>query len=346
MTIKINTAKTIVVETNYHCNFRCIHCYVPDDEKTDFWYLSLNLADKLFNELDHHNFRYILLTGGEPLLHPDFFDLYLMAHRKNFNITLFTNGSLLDEEKVEFLSRYPPSRIRISCFGDSENSYQQITGKKGYEKVLRSIYELKENGINIAIKIPLLRQNFSEVVQLKETFKQNDIPAKIDVRIIPRFNNDTDTVQYRLEPDEILKLNLENVASSQIQFNEQIEANKTVNKLSLRDCLIKCQPFVVNPMGRLQLCFFVRDFSVDLNKHSFLEATRRLITDILAYSDQNPESTDRKCFNCDKKSICPYCPGWARNEVGSEHLPIDFLCRLSELYYDKYSKMVIQGETE
>ena len=58
----INTNKTIVLELNYSCNLKCIHCYVPDVEKKDSHFLSLRDAKHIFDEME--------LNGFERVLHP------------------------------------------------------------------------------------------------------------------------------------------------------------------------------------------------------------------------------------------------------------------------------------
>ena len=80
----INTNKTIVLELNYSCNLKCIHCYVPDVEKKDSHFLSLRDAKHIFDEMELNGFERVLFTGGEPFANPQFLDIYqvflLMQH--------------------------------------------------------------------------------------------------------------------------------------------------------------------------------------------------------------------------------------------------------------------------
>lgn len=62
----INTNKTIVLELNYRCNLKCVHCYVPDVEKKDSPFLSLKDAKHIFDEMELNGFDRVLFTGGEP----------------------------------------------------------------------------------------------------------------------------------------------------------------------------------------------------------------------------------------------------------------------------------------
>ena len=100
------------------CNFNCKMCYVhqqADDLKKmgksiktpDFW---LELA----RQAKEQGMLYLLLTGGEPFLYPDFWMLYEELVKMGFVISINSNGSLIDEKIIEKLKKYPPARINIT----------------------------------------------------------------------------------------------------------------------------------------------------------------------------------------------------------------------------------------
>ena len=337
--IKINTTKTIVIETNYTCNLDCVHCYVPPAEKVKNIFLPLPLAERMFKEIFDLGFKNILFTGGEPLLHPDFIDLYLAAYTNNLKISVFTNGIKLGSKIIAILKKYPPALLRLSFFGGSRMSYKEVTGRDFYTVLKKNLIKLKKEGMNIHVKIPLLRQNYKDVDLARGFLNELGIRNKVDVRIIPRFNKAGDTIKYRLSPGEIVTLGLDNDIrnSKKFEYLRLQPENALVNHLTLKDCLEKCQPFMINPTGELQLCFFIRNFKVNLQDLNFSSALEQLVDKMSHFlNDTNGDNADKECFSCSRKAICPYCPGWALNETGSEKNPIRFLCELTDLYWQKY----------
>jgi MoaA/NifB/PqqE/SkfB family radical SAM enzyme len=337
----MNTSKTIVVETNYTCDLDCVHCYVPLDEKTKNVFLPLPMAERIFKEIYDLGFRNILLTGGEPLLHPYFIDIYLAAYRNNLKVSVFTNGVKLETKIIELFKKYPPALLRVSFFGGSKRSYKEVTGRDLHKRVKDNLIKLKEEGINMRVKIPLLKQNYKDIDSARDFLKELGVSNKVDVRIIPRFNKAADTIKYRLSPGKIVNLGLDNELRNKEKFKyiRLQPKNKVINHFTIKDCLEKCQPFMVNPNSELQLCFFIRNFKVNLQDFSFLSAIEQLNEKIGQYiNDTSGDNADKgkECFSCNRKNICPYCPGWARNETGSENKPIRFLCELTNLYWQKY----------
>lgn len=327
--------KTMVVETNHACNLRCLHCYVPDSSKREAKFLDRALAESLFDQFEENGFRFVLFTGGEPLAHPEFDALYESAWDRGFSLSLFTNGLLLDGNRLELLRRKPPGVVRVSLFGGTRESYRAVAGRDGFEAAYAHVLALRERGVPVRVKLPLLRHNAAGLKALQEDLGSRGIPCKIEVRILPRFDGDTEVIQGRLTPEEIVASGLENRASSLRQFRE-LKQRPPAPVRTLRHCLERCQPFVINPEGCLQLCFFLRDWRIDLRRQPLGEAIASLAERILA---EGAEEASPVCRSCERQGFCGYCPGWARNEVGRAGEPIPFLCRLSQLYAERYERL-------
>lgn len=94
----------------------------------DFW---LELA----RQAKEQGMLYLLLTGGEPFLYPDFWMLYEELVKMGFVISINSNGSLIDEKIIEKLKKYPPARINITLYGASDETYERLCGiKKGIQE--------------------------------------------------------------------------------------------------------------------------------------------------------------------------------------------------------------------
>ena len=133
------------------CNFACRMCYVRKTAKdvaesarpilrTDQW---IRIAE----EARDAGMLFLLLTGGEPFLLPDFHALYEKLIGMGLLVSINTNGSLIDDETVAWLKTLPPRRVNITLYGASDETYYALCGVKGaFERVDRAVTALQEAG--------------------------------------------------------------------------------------------------------------------------------------------------------------------------------------------------------
>ena len=118
------------------CNFSCRMCYVrktpAEIEEHDRPMMTADRWLSIAAEARNAGMLYLLLTGGEPFLWPDFWSLYEELIRMGFLISINTNGSLIDEEAVERLKEMPPTRINITMYGADDDTYEALCRTKGY----------------------------------------------------------------------------------------------------------------------------------------------------------------------------------------------------------------------
>ena len=107
------------------CNLKCIHCYINGTcSGNELTYQEIcDILDQIADE----GCLWLVITGGEPLMRPDFMDIYRYAKNKGIFVTLFTNGTLITPEIADFLAEFPPFAIEISLYGMSSISYEKVT---------------------------------------------------------------------------------------------------------------------------------------------------------------------------------------------------------------------------
>ena len=98
------------LELTFRCNLRCAHCYAACGHEGIPQQAELSYAEilNIIDQIAEAGCLWLLLTGGEPLIRPDFVDIYAYAKRKGFLITLFTNATLITPEIVDILVDLPP----------------------------------------------------------------------------------------------------------------------------------------------------------------------------------------------------------------------------------------------
>ena len=111
------------------CNMNCDMCYVRLSARETEAKGGLHTADEwigLGREMQKAGVLFLLLTGGEPLLFPDFQKLYVELRQMGMILTVNTNGTLLDEGWADFFGRYKPRRINITLYGADDSAYEKL----------------------------------------------------------------------------------------------------------------------------------------------------------------------------------------------------------------------------
>lgn len=107
-------------ETNYRCNLNCVHCYVnlpAGDREAQAREMTLPEIERILQELAEAGTLLLAITGGEPLLRPDWWKIYLLAKRMGFLVILFTNATLVTPEVADRFVEFSPYSIEISLYG-------------------------------------------------------------------------------------------------------------------------------------------------------------------------------------------------------------------------------------
>ena len=158
--MKMEKPSRMIVEITDKCNLSCIHCFAnKKDSDLDYrdW---IEIMQKSINE----GISSISITGGEPLLYPNFFNIFNNIDPKDTKITLDTNGTYINENNVKELKKNF-KLVRVSIYGYEDEDCFKITKNKtfNYQTVLNAIRLLSENDIKIQVNIPLFSENIKHL---------------------------------------------------------------------------------------------------------------------------------------------------------------------------------------
>ena len=130
-------------------------CYVhlQKDQLNGAQLLTVDSWQHIMAQSIDHGMMYATLTGGECLTYPGFKDLYLYLRNRGIEVTVLSNGLLMDADMVEFFKAHPPASIRITLYGASEDAYERVTGHQAYAKVLNHIRRLKDAQLPLTISV-------------------------------------------------------------------------------------------------------------------------------------------------------------------------------------------------
>lgn len=324
------------IELTRRCNNRCRHCY-NNLPASDPHALAEELrTDELVRILDEAAAAgcvWLLLTGGEIFLRPDFKEVYTHAKEKGLLVTLFTNGTLVTPELADFLADSRPFSIEITLYGATRETYERVTGAPGsFGRCLRGIGHLRDRGLPLKLKAAVSTLNRHEIRGMKR-FAENDLglPFRFDALLNARCDGSPGPLDVRLTPEEVVQLDLADPERTEalrdLAQSGRGQAVGDENGRPLYPCGGGAHSFAIDPYGRLRACAISPGEGFDLRSGSFPEGWDRF----LARLRERTIDRDTKCLRCTLRELCGMCPANGDLECGDPQQPVDFLCRVAHL---------------
>jgi MoaA/NifB/PqqE/SkfB family radical SAM enzyme len=336
-------------ELTGRCNFSCKMCYVCHS-LNDKSAISEELTVKQWIEIGEQTrdagLFFLTLTGGEVFIRKDFMEIYEPYSKMGFNITIYTNASLITPEKAKWLGRIPPSKVCVTVYGASPDTYQKVTGHwDGYEKTVRGINLLKDEGVNVGIRTTVVQDNYKEFYQLYKFAEGYKVPLGIVNYISPtRDGCGNDPLANRLLPEmmanyekevEENNLKLQNEITEDFEKlnlnveNQRKEAyTSTIKKKTANKTAFKCEAgkcgFWINWKGYVTPCGLL-----DLPSEKIVEQNFGVVWDKLRKGcSKVPEC--QECQECSIKDYCMSCPARLMTETGAFDRPAPYLCETAK----------------
>jgi heme b synthase len=160
--------RLIFWETTAGCNLRCIHCrridvadeLVPED-------LSTAEAKQLIDQIVAFCNPILILSGGEPLIRPDIFEIAEYAVAKGLRVALATNGTLIDAPMAQRIVDAGVRRVAVSLDGATAETHDTFRALPGsFAQALEGIRHLRALGMSVQINTTVTRHNINELPQI------------------------------------------------------------------------------------------------------------------------------------------------------------------------------------
>jgi MoaA/NifB/PqqE/SkfB family radical SAM enzyme len=154
-------------ELNLGCNYDCEHCYLGLKE---FNGLDWPQRERLLAHIRDAGVLWLQLTGGEPMVDRLFGAVYSKAHELGMMIEILTNGSRLADRRIlDLLTTRKPSRVIVSVYGASQETYDGLTRRKGaFRTFIRALDAAREAGIRLELSLIITARNAHEKDQMKD----------------------------------------------------------------------------------------------------------------------------------------------------------------------------------
>lgn len=190
------------------CNMTCKMCYIRMTKAQQEAVAPLRTAREwveLGRMAKEQGMLYLLLTGGEPFLRQDFREILQGLHALGLVISINSNATLIDEETVAWLKQTPPSRINVTLYGTSDETYGRLCGNpKGFTQAITAIRLLKEAGISVKLNYSVTADNAADLEKAFIFAEKEGLILEATSYMFPPLRRDETMVgrNYRFAPEE------------------------------------------------------------------------------------------------------------------------------------------------
>lgn len=302
-------------DINNECNLNCKHCRVS--EKNDNEKLSLRESKNLLAELWYNGITMLNLSGGEPFLRKDIFQILDYA-QKFEDIVITTNGTLLDEEKCKKLFTYKNIKLSISLDG-LEETHDKFRRKKGaFKKVIDTLPILNKYKIKYAIKYTLSKETAEDAIKLLNLVAKMGTTEFNVRRVIVAGNANEDMMLSNEKYKNIIRDLIQNCRKLNVKFRTGdpllIPIFSEVWGIDIKnDDLSKiyagCQAgdeiIYIDYKGNVGACSYIPKFADNIKDKSLddILLNNKLFIDLREYKNK----LEGKCNKCTYKMICGGC---------------------------------------
>ena len=326
------------------CNFACRMCYVrktaEDVKNSPRPMLTLNQWMKIAEETYEAGTLYLLLTGGEPTLLPEFWKFYEKLVQMGFLVSINTNGSRLDAQAIELLKALPPRRINITLYGANDTTYERLCGVSGvFSKVEKAICLLKNAGIQVKLNCSLTPYNVCDLEQIIRFARDQELILDIASYMFPPIRRDISMIgkNERFTPQEaawyrMKAYHLQNGDEKYREFLQSILQGSVVppgldeNCMDPVDGQIRCRAgkasYWITWDGWMMTCGMMNSPKVETRDRPLVEAWNELTT------VSSKLALSGICSKCPNLTLCHSCAAMAQTETGDISGIPTYLCEV------------------
>lgn len=330
-------------ELTPRCNFNCPMCYVhmTPEQIRETGRRELTAAEllEIARQARDMGMVFALLTGGEPLIREDFFEIYEGMKALGLMISINTNGSLLTDTVVKRFLENPPSRFNISLYGSSDETYQKMCGQRTYDKIISAIRTLRHAGADVNLNLSITPSNYKDLEQIYHTAVELDVNVKATSYIYPaiRLPGSAYGCGHRLSPADAA---LADQLWDQLRFDPETFLQRSENMVHMLHpelegcsteqgegvgCRAGSTAFWLTWDGKMRPCGMMTEPETDPMAHGFETAWKSL------RQATQQIRLPSKCSSCTHRKICTVCAAVCQAETGHFDGVPEYVCEKTRL---------------
>jgi len=199
--LRLGVPFTVHVDLTYRCNERCEHCYLEHDDKGEM--TSAEFA-RLFGEMADAGVFFLTISGGEPTLRRDFFDIIASARSHQFNVKLKTNAVLIREAEARRLRALGVEQTQVSVYSHRAEVHDAVTKLPGsFRRTIDGIRALRAAGLKVAINCVMMRSTLADRKEVAALARELGATFTADPTITPMMSGDRGVLDLRIPGSEL-----------------------------------------------------------------------------------------------------------------------------------------------
>ncbi len=328
--------RLVAWETTRNCNLSCIHCRAAATRGPYRDELDTKAALDVIDQIAATGKPIVILTGGEPLLRPDIFEIARYGTDQGLRMVMAPNGTLVDAGNARRMVEAGIQRISISLDGADAASHDRFRGVEGaFEGALRGIGHAREAGLEFQINTTVTRANLDQIPRIQELAIRLGAVAHHIFLLVPTgrgkyiVDQAIDATQYEETLnwfyDQRGKSPLQLKATCAPHYYRILRQRARAEGVSVtfeshgldavtRGCLAGTGFCFISNRGVVQPCGFLSLPCGNVTETPFAEIWRS--SEIFA-ALRDPDRLEGKCGRCEYRRVCGGCRARAFEATGN-----------------------------
>jgi radical SAM protein with 4Fe4S-binding SPASM domain len=323
-----------MLEITSRCNLRCVHCYLgPQEEqhKKRASELSTSEVMAFVDQMVEAGTLYLTITGGDPMMRPDFPQIFRHAKERGLLVTVFCDGVLVTDRIVELFRELPPSLVEVSLYGATAETYEKVTRVPGsFAKCLAGIGRLRAAGLRIGLKSVLMTLNQHEMPAMEQMAQDWGIKFRYDSAIFPCLPNRSEApLDLRVSPARAVEIEMSNPTRLQAMADYFETRQNVPGAPELYQCGAGLTSFYMDPFGDVSPCLMTTKYRYSARGQQGGFAARWR-DDVSKIRTLKPENPDHGCGSCGVRAVCTGCSAFHALETGREDVKSEYVCETTQ----------------
>jgi len=339
-----NTLRLVAWETTRRCNLSCKHCRAVAEDHPYENELDTKTSFKLLEQIREVGEPIIILTGGEPLLRDDIFDIAAYGTKIGLRMVMAPNGTLITEDSARMMKESGIKRISVSLDGSTPETHDAFRGlENAFTNSIRGINIAKQAGIEFQINTTITKTNLDQIPKILNLAETLGAVAHHIFLLVPtgrgKYIVDSEinakeyeeTLNWFYDQRDKTSLQLKATCAPHYYRILRQRARKDGKKVSFethgldavtRGCLAGTGFCFISHVGRVQTCGFLDVECGDITKQTFKDVWENSHV-FNTLRDFN--NLEEKCGICEYKRVCGGCRARAYEATGN-YLAEEPLC--------------------
>ena len=336
--------RLVAWEASRNCNLSCVHCRASATNGPYDGELDIEASYQLLDQIAELGSPIVILTGGDPMMREDIYDIAAYGTQKGLKMVMSPNGTLITPETAQKMKASGIHRISISLDGPDKESHDQFRGVDGaFEGALRGISHAKEAGIEFQINTTITQTNLAKIPAIQKMAEDLGAVAHHIFLLVPtgrgKYIQDSEitaqeyeeTLNWFYDQKDHTYMQLKATCAPHYYRILRQRAKEDGKKVDFdtygldavtRGCLGGSGFCFISHRGQVQPCGFLNTHCGNVTETSFVDIWKNAP---VFQNLRNPDLLKGKCGKCSYRKVCGGCRARAFEATG-DYLAEEPLC--------------------